>query len=83
MKRVRDEHLYVLDPPDFKRMFRIARIEDYKAGEMITSQGEFNPYIRFVVGGELSVLRDGLTNYVLKVSACLISTRILFNMSLM
>jgi len=67
MKRVRDRHLYILDPPDFKRMYQLAKVEEYKAGDLITPQGQMNPFVRFVVDGQLDVLRDGLSNYILKV----------------
>lgn len=65
-KDFRQQHLTVLDPVDFYKLFRIAKEEIFEEGELVMIQGTANPKVRIVIEGELEVLRDGTLTYVLE-----------------
>mmetsp|Transcript_29320 Transcript_29320/g.47553 ORF Transcript_29320/g.47553 Transcript_29320/m.47553 type:complete len:505 (-) Transcript_29320:129-1643(-) len=65
-KNFRQQHLTVLDPVDFYKLFRIAKEETFEEGDVVMIQGTANPKVRIVIEGELEVLRDGTLTYVLE-----------------
>ena len=63
MKRIREEHFYVVEPIGWSKLIRSGREETYQPGALIVQQGDMNPYIRLVLEGELEVMRDGQVTY--------------------
>jgi CRP-like cAMP-binding protein len=63
MIKVRDAHFYILDPPDFARLVRIGKLENFKEGDLLVEQGKHNAYVRLVIDGEFTVYRDGKLTY--------------------
>ena len=63
MIQVRDQHFFILDPPDFARLVRIGKVEVFKKGDCLVKQGEQHQYIRLVIDGEFNVYRDGNLTY--------------------
>jgi CRP-like cAMP-binding protein len=63
MIKIRDEHFYILDPPDFARLVRIGKVETFKTGDLLVEQGKSNAYVRLVIDGEFTVYRDGKLTY--------------------
>ena len=63
MKRIREEHFYVVDPIGWSKLIHLGREETYQPGALITQQGDMNPYIRLVLEGEVEVMRDGQVTY--------------------
>lgn len=64
--RLRDNNFYIMNPVDFARICRAGVVNEYKKGELIVAQNEKNRYIRVVLDGELSVLRNGHLTYILR-----------------
>jgi len=63
MKRIREEHFYVVDPIDWSKLIRSGREEIYEPGALIVQQGDMNRYIRLIIDGEVEILRDGQVTY--------------------
>lgn len=66
MKKFREDHLYVMDPVDFKKLIAVAEEETFAEGDLVVQQGAMNRFIRIVVEGELEVRRDGTLTYLLE-----------------
>lgn len=63
MKRIRDEHFFVVEPIGWSKLIRLGREETYQPGALIVQQGDMNRYIRLVLEGEVEVMRDGQVTY--------------------
>ena len=63
MKRIREEHFYVVEPIGWSKLIRSGREETYQPGALIVQQGDMNRYIRLVLEGEVEVMRDGQVTY--------------------
>jgi len=63
---LRDNNFYLLDPVDFARLVSIARIEEFRKGDVIIEQHCDNGYVRCVIDGDFRVLRDGKLTYMLE-----------------
>lgn len=57
------KNFYLMDPVDFFSLVSIAKIEEFKADDVIIRQGQLNGRVFLVVDGALSVLRDGKLVY--------------------
>lgn len=66
MIQLRNDHFYIMDPPDFARLVRCGNLETFKAGDILVSQGEMNSRVRLVLDGELEVHRDNQATYKLQ-----------------
>lgn len=60
---LRNNSFYLMDPVDYARFVTLGTMHDVSCGQVLTSQGEPNGYIRLVVDGELKVLREGKLAY--------------------
>ena len=49
MKRIREEHFYVVEPIGWSKLIRSGREETYQPGALIVQQGDMNRYIRLVL----------------------------------
>jgi CRP-like cAMP-binding protein len=63
---LRRKHFYLMDAEDFAKLVRLGKVEEYKPGDHIASQGVSNCYMRLVLEGDLDVLRDSELTYVLE-----------------
>lgn len=63
--RVYEQHFYVLEKTDFARLVRLGKIEQFKKGQVLVTQGQENRYVRLVLKGDLAVDRDGQITYFL------------------
>jgi len=60
---LRDQHFYVMDPTDFRKLAQLAHRQSYKKGDVVISQSEPNRVIRLVIDGRLTVYRDEMVTY--------------------
>jgi hypothetical protein len=63
MRRIHDQHFYVMKLVDFSRLVRMGEKITVLRGQELIHQGDPNKYIYLVLGGELDVLRDGMITY--------------------
>jgi len=42
-----------------REIVRLSRLRKYDAGEVLIKEGDYDQYIYFLIGGDLSILRDG------------------------
>eukprot|EP00559_Dactyliosolen_fragilissimus_P002866 CAMPEP_0184859718 /NCGR_PEP_ID=MMETSP0580-20130426/4706_1 /TAXON_ID=1118495 /ORGANISM="Dactyliosolen fragilissimus" /LENGTH=272 /DNA_ID=CAMNT_0027356513 /DNA_START=808 /DNA_END=1626 /DNA_ORIENTATION=- len=66
LRRIRDDHFYVVDPVDFWKLVSIATEDTYENESLVVGQGQMNRYIRMCVEGELDILRDGIRTYTIQ-----------------
>ena len=62
---LREEHFHLMDPVDFAKLVRLGKVESFKQGDLVVSQGEDNRYVRLVMEGELEAQRNGKMTYLL------------------
>jgi CRP-like cAMP-binding protein len=63
MRRLHDNHFYVMDTADFARLVRLSETETFRAGEYLVTQGQHNQYVRLIFSGKLNILRDEQLTY--------------------
>jgi Popeye protein conserved region len=66
LKDFRDRNFYIISPMDFAKLVRLARVEEYRHGDVITTQGSMNYQVRLVLHGECRVLYNGALTYLLE-----------------
>ena len=62
-QRMYTNHFSAMDRVDFARLVKLGETERFRKGDAIVTQGQNNRYIRLVLSGEMSVLRDGQLTY--------------------
>jgi CRP-like cAMP-binding protein len=65
LMRIHDHHFYVLEKTDYARLVRLGKIEHFKKGQVLVTQGQENRYVRLVLKGDLTMDRDGQVTYTL------------------
>jgi CRP-like cAMP-binding protein len=60
---LRNNHFYLMDLVDYAKLVQCARIETYRAGETVITQGEPNRCIRLVLSGHFVVNRNDKPTY--------------------
>lgn len=66
--KARERCFYMMDPVDYYKLMSIATIREYKSGDIIIQQHDQNAYIRYVLQGQLKVLRNNKLVYLLNES---------------
>jgi hypothetical protein len=64
--QLRNKNFYLMDPADFARLARAAKMETFREGDLMIAQGEDNSYVRCVLEGRFKVFRDGKFTYLLE-----------------
>jgi CRP-like cAMP-binding protein len=63
---IRQRTFNTMNPVDYFRLIRIAKIRDIKKGDLVLSQGEHVHQVRMVIDGQCRVYRDGKLTYLLE-----------------
>jgi len=58
-KRYHCDYFPNMELVDFYKLVRLGEMETFQEEEVVLQQGQLNEYLRFVIDGELSVIRDG------------------------
>jgi Popeye protein conserved region len=62
----RNRNFYIMSPIDFAKLVRLARVEEYRHGDVVVTQGAMNYQVRLVLHGECRVLYNGALTYILE-----------------
>lgn len=63
MKRIRDDHLYVVEPVEFAKLVQAGTLVTYAPGDLVVQQGDMNRFVHMIVEGELEIMCDGQVTY--------------------